>query len=226
MVPGRVVPAAAVRVRQDHVDRRARRVRWRPATVDLDRRRLGIALGIALGARRADHAAARPRDRAGTRRDHDGHASRRRRRASSHRRARAARAGRRGCDPADRHAEAVPARPVDRVRRSRPARHAYQQTQSKIAIGAGGVTGQGFFKGTQTNGSVRARAAHRLHLHRGRGAARASSAPATSCCAATRCIALADLAHRARWRRDQFGTLICVGRAGHAGRSRSSRTSA
>ena len=28
---------------------------------------------------------------------------------------------------------------------------AYQQTQSKIAFGAGGITGQGYLKGTQTN---------------------------------------------------------------------------
>ena len=45
---------------------------------------------------------------------------------------------------------------------------AYQQTQSKIAFGAGGITGQGLPQGHADEPLVRARAAHRLHLHRRR----------------------------------------------------------
>ena len=48
---------------------------------------------------------------------------------SSHRRAHAARAVQRGCDPADRHAEAVPARPADRVRRSEADAQAWRTSR-------------------------------------------------------------------------------------------------
>ena len=81
VVPGRVVPDATFRVRQDHVDRRARRVRGvrqRSPRSTASRHRPRHR----AGACRADHVAARPGERAGARRDHDGHASRRRAHAS------------------------------------------------------------------------------------------------------------------------------------------------
>jgi cell division protein FtsW (lipid II flippase) len=44
----------------------------------------------------------------------------------------------------------------------------YNLEQAKLAIGSGGFTGQGPVRGnSQTNNSLRARTAHRLHLHGG-----------------------------------------------------------
>ena len=48
----------------------------------------------------------------------------------------------------------------------------YNTTQARIAIGNGGIFGQGLFDGSQTKSGLRPRAAHRLHLHRRRRGAR------------------------------------------------------
>ena len=48
----------------------------------------------------------------------------------------------------------------------RPARAGYNVEQARIAVGNGGLFGQGLFHGSQTRSRLRARAAHRLHLHR------------------------------------------------------------
>ena len=50
----------------------------------------------------------------------------------------------------------------------------YNSTQSLIAIGSGELFGKGLFGGGADHRPVRARAAHRLHLHRGGGGVRLS----------------------------------------------------
>ena len=75
-----------------------------------------------------------------------------------------------------RAAEAVPDRPAHHVPRSRE-RHAarapaYNQEQSIQTIANGRTTGEGIWNGHADPGRLRARAAHRLHLHRGGGGAR------------------------------------------------------
>ena len=85
----------------------------------------------------------------------------------------------------------------------------YNLQQAEDAIGSGGLFGSGIGHGAQTNLGLRARAADRLHLHRGGRAARASSVPSASCpssasspggCCTRPCVA-----------RDTFGRLICAG---------------
>ena len=130
LVPARIVPAATIRVREDHAHRRAcrgRRVCERASRSQTPRRRAAHR----AHPRRPDHAAARPRERAGHRGDHDGHVARRRSEAPTHRCSDAARTHQRRGDPADRHAEAVPARPPHGLRRPGQRRPAYQQTSRR-----------------------------------------------------------------------------------------------
>ena len=55
----------------------------------------------------------------------------------------------------------------------------YNTEQARIAVGNGGLFGQGLFHGSQTQSGLRARAAHRLRVHRRRRGARPASAPAS-----------------------------------------------
>ena len=79
-----------------------------------------------------------------------------------------------------RAAEAVPDRPAHRrsstPRAARSQGTAYNQEQSKQAIAHGRLTGEGLQRGHADPGRLRARAAHRLHLHRRWGRSSASSA--------------------------------------------------
>ena len=102
----------------------------------------------------------------------------------------------------------------DGPKRPRPTQ-AYNLDQSKIAIGVGRRRpARACSKGSQTSLRLRARAAHRLHLHRGgRGARLRRRRHAARPVRADRLAHLADRAARAA---TCFGTLVCVGVLAHA----------
>ena len=180
---------------------------------EIDLRRLRRCCSLARRPpARPDHAAARPRHRPGARRPSPSGAARRR--ASRPRTCwRSCSSARSACGLVlnsnlleeyqkdrltsflDQQAQAPGARP-------------YNLDQSKIAIGAGGLFGQGPVPGHPDPARKRARAAHRLHLHRGRRGARLRRGRHPA--GAVRDHRVAHLAERAAGPRP-FGTLVCVG---------------
>ena len=210
LVPARVVPVPAVGVRQGRADR-VPGVYCAAHRGDLDGRRLFTVLALAGGAGRADLPTARPRHRPGVRRHPHGHAAGRRRPAPPHGPAGRVGGGRRGRRAPARRAEAVPARPPGGVPRP-PGRHPPLGVQPQPVEDRHRVRRrprQGPVQGHPDQPVLRARAAHRLHLHgRGRGA-RASSV--RCCCSALFAIVVWRTWRTAALAKDLSGTLICVG---------------
>ena len=145
-------------------------------------RRLGLGLAAVRRARGADPGPARPRDGAGVRRHHHGHGVRGGRPGPAHRGADCVRRGRDRRRAQLGPARGLPARSPHRVPRpgSGPAGRDVQPRPVEGGHRLRRGVGQGPVRGDADPPGVRARAAHRLHLHgprRGAGLRRVGHAP-------------------------------------------------